>query len=374
MASFIASLSLFVLILSNGCFTLPIVDEQLWTSTFLPLNHDLTTDSVFNLRFVPENETNVLPDLEIKRSSDEHMGFEASTSLPGLWEANVVRASRTFDELSTSQPWTFTNERSRTDVHQDLLFPTVEPTTQVDNFERRSLNSEFENGTETGNDKQQMQVELTTNVMPSFVSTSSVVVPQVYVLKSSTSTSTEKYTGLLKDENEHVQEEEQVQPKKFIKTVRKPASTPAPEEELEQSTKPMKTLRKPVTTPAPEDEHEHVHEEEPEQSTKPMKTLRKPVPKPEVKPSRKITTQSEVESDEDSKESGARTAVFDQEALNKVSNVPNDFMVLDENNDFSVTVQSVDKISTSTMKNIKEKKPLNQGEESSHSEEKESDH
>jgi len=136
----------------------------------------------------------------------------------------------------------------------------------------------------------------------------------------------------------------------------------------------MKTLRKPVTTPAPEDEHEHVHEEEPEQSTKPMKTLRKPVPKPEVKPSRKITTQSEVESDEDSKESGARTAVFDQEALNKVSNVPNDFMVLDENNDFSVTVQSVDKISTSTMKNIKEKKPLNQGEESSHSEEKESDH
>ncbi len=50
MTSFISSLLLVILILANGCFTLPVVgDEQSSSSTFSSLNDDLTTEKVFNL-------------------------------------------------------------------------------------------------------------------------------------------------------------------------------------------------------------------------------------------------------------------------------------------------------------------------------------
>jgi len=50
MASFIPTLSLFILVLFNSYFTLPIVDEQLSSSTFPLLNDDLTTEHKVNVR------------------------------------------------------------------------------------------------------------------------------------------------------------------------------------------------------------------------------------------------------------------------------------------------------------------------------------
>jgi hypothetical protein len=49
MASFISALSLFILILSHGCFTLPIINQQLSSSTS---NNDLTTEQALNLRVI----------------------------------------------------------------------------------------------------------------------------------------------------------------------------------------------------------------------------------------------------------------------------------------------------------------------------------
>ncbi len=50
MASFISALALFILVLSNGCFTLPILDEQVFSSTYSSVNDDVTTGETFNLR------------------------------------------------------------------------------------------------------------------------------------------------------------------------------------------------------------------------------------------------------------------------------------------------------------------------------------
>jgi len=286
MSSFISALSLFILILSNGYLTLPINNEQLWNSTFSSLNN-LTNEQKFNLRLVSENEISVFPHLDKNHPSDEHIGFEISTPVNNLSEENEARAPRTLDDfftseptittekyfndkrdyddsfLTSSEPTTYTTEQSHSDKrdYDDLSFTTDEPTTQTAVLERRTFTDELE--TET--DKREIQVELTTNDILLFTSTSSAVAPELYTTELLTSTSTEKYTGLLKYENEHHEEEEH---------------------EQEQSTKYMKTLRK---------------------TTKISKI------------------QSEDQSEEDSKEPTAPIAVFDQEALNKIPHVPSDF-------------------------------------------------
>jgi len=331
MVPFISALSLFVLILSNGCFTLPIVDEQFSSSTFSSLNDDLTTEQALSLRLVSDDETSVLPDMDKKYLSDEHMGFQMSTSVNSLLEENASRASRMFDEFSTSEPMTFTTEQSSTDKNEqdDLLFTTIEPITQVNEFERRSFNNEFLNETEVENKQQKIQVDFTTSDTLSFTSTSSSVAPELYTStwssvapklytsELSTSTSTQKYIGLLKDEDEN--ENEQVQ------------------------------------------------------TTKYMRYQRKQTPKSRVLSAKKSNIQLKDKlEEEDSTETTVPTAFFDQEALNKIANVPNDFMVLDESNDIVVTGLPSN-FSTTIMNTTNEAILLNQGEEPSHSEEKESD-
>lgn len=264
MASFISTLSLLILVLANGYFTLPVVDRPLSSSTFSSLHDGLTTERARNLRLVKD---------------------DAST------------------ESFTSEPSTFITEESHTDKSGE-----------IDVLSTTSHNTESETG------KREIQVESTTNNMLSFSSTSSSVAPQLYTSEpstsTSTSTSTKKYTGLLQDDKE-----------------------------IE---KPIKTLRKGTLKPKESDEDSK------ELSTK------------------KSKFQSKDKSDEDSKESPARTAVFDQDSLKKFSNVPNDVMMLDESNDLVVTGLP-NKLSTTTKENTKEQKPLNQGEESSHIEEKKSD-
>jgi hypothetical protein len=89
----------------------------------------------------------------------------------------------------------------------------------------------------------------------------------------------------------------------------------------------------------------------------------------------KVDVEDKSEEKEDPKESTDTTAVFDPQALDKVSNISNDFLILDENNDL-VVIGVPNRIfkRTKTHKKEEEAKPLNQGEESSHSEEKESHH
>jgi len=74
-------------------------------------------------------------------------------------------------------------------------------------------------------------------------------------------------------------------------------------------------------------------------------------------------------------------ALFDQGALGRVSNYPKEYMMLDENHDFVVTLPP-ETSPTATLehkvqqnqKQIQHPKPLEQGEKPSHIEEKESSH
>lgn len=303
MASFISALSLFILILSHGCFTLPIINQQLSSSTS---NNDLTTEQALNLRLVADDETDVLPDTEKKNFNDEHIGFQISTSANGLSEEKTTQEIHTLNQFSTSKSTIYTNEQSSNDNHDHLSFPTVEPIIQIVELQQQP----FINDLETKNDKQETEIELTTSDLILFPSTSSSVVPklsksssssvapQIFTSQSSTSSSksTEKYSDLLKDDNEH-------------------------DHDQEQTTKTIKTKTK-----------------------------------SEIQP--------KVQLEENSKESTVPTAVFDQEALKKIVNIPNDYLILDENNDIVVTGLP-SRISTSTMKNKNEQKSLNQGKESS---------
>lgn len=315
MASFISTLSLFILVLSQSCFTLPIINQQLLSLTS---NNDLTTEQAFNLRLVADDETDVLPNTEKISFNDEHIGFQISTSANGLSEEKTRQEIHTLNEFSTSKSSIYTTEQSSNDKynnHDYSSFPTIESITQAVELQQQA----FINDLETKNDKQEPEIELTTidmilfpstssSVAPKFSkSSSSSVAPQIFTSQSSTSSSksTEKYPDLLKDDNEH-------------------------DHDQEQTTKSIKTQKK-------------------------------------------FEIKAKVQLEEDSKESTVPTAVFDQEALKKIVNIPNDYLILDENNDIVVTGLP-SQMFTSTMKTKNEQKSLNQGKESSQSKEKESNH
>jgi hypothetical protein len=218
---------------------------------------------------------------------------------------------------------------------------------------------------------------------------------------SSSSSSTEKYIGHLKDENKYDEEYEpstkptKIQRKSGVSTTTKPKINLEDEsEEYEPSTKSTKIQRKSgvTSTKKPkvnlEDESEEYEpstkstkiqrkssvtstkkpkinledeSEEYEPSTKSTKLQRKSGVTSTKKSKINVEDKSE-EKEEYPKESIAPIAVFDQQALDKVSNIPNDFLILDENNDLVVTGLP-NKIFTTTMahKIEEEEKPLNQG-------------
>jgi hypothetical protein len=412
MASFISSLLFVILILANGCFTLPVGDEQSSSSTFSSLNDDLTTEKVFNLSLVSDVEQTTVPNIEPttlsdveqttvpnieqttvsdveqttvpyiepKQPVDQHAQFEISTSTDNLLAEKAFQASSTYDQFSTSEPFTSTIQDSLTDksVQNELLLTTVESITETVEHALRSLNSDSENevepqagqgqydnslsnkyepnaqggefesqnrenNSEERHNKRAKQVELTTSFMPSFTSTSSAIAPELYTSESSTSTSTstssstststssstssstpsststKKYIGLLTDEEQHGgEEEQQQQPKKPIRTqIRR------------------KSQKKLTTT---------------------------------IKPK----LESEDQPEEDSKEPFIPIAVYQQDTLKTVVNVPNDFLILEENDGIIVT-DFPSKLSQVTTENPSQPKPLNQGKKSTQPEEKKSD-
>jgi hypothetical protein len=206
MASLISTFPLFILILINGCFTLPIDNEHISSSTFSSLNTDLTTERIFNLR-ASDDETSALPNVEIKQPSEKNNEYEMSTTVDGLKEENAFRPPRTFEKFSNSEPLTITTEQS----HTDLLFSTVESITQTSEFEPRNIKTGLDTESELSDDMdpREMQVEFTTDDLPSFTSAPSTVSGGFD--KSKSSTSTKKHIRFLKDEDEQ-------QSEKFLKT------------------------------------------------------------------------------------------------------------------------------------------------------------
>jgi hypothetical protein len=276
MASFISALSLLLVVLASNCFTLPI-DQSLSNSSF---NNESTVGHPSTLRLVTDAEKSKLPNLDIKHPLNQHVEVEITTPADKLTKENVMRASRTFDELFKS-----------TTVQSKV---TEEPQLEI-----RDIPAEFENITKPKIVKEEIKVELTTTDLPSLISSSSTITPVFTTLE----TSTNKYTGFLEEDEE---------PNKYTK-IRK--------EQVKSKLPPTKV---------PVDETEEI-----------------------------------------SKDSTIPTALFDEQALKKVSNIPNDFLQLDEKNDLVVT-DLPNKYSTTT-EEYKEKPLLNQGKKSSHTEEKKPD-
>jgi len=277
---------------------------------------------------------------EHKKPTGEYMGLEMTTSGDGSAE-NGARVLRVFHPSFDFDQSKFTTEKSSTKPHEfkDLPFDTAETFTHGTEHERRGAKSEDddENETETDTDvestdkselehgKRDVTVESSTSFIPSFTST---VPPQLYTSESSTTstlapqsstleTSTKKYVGLLKD---HEESSESQETKKLIK-------------------------KQPIK---PEDKSEEV---------------------PKLKPLGKPT----FPSTEDSNESRIPTLLNDEDALKQVSTPRNGVMVLDENNDLVVT-NLPNKFSKTNKENEQPRKPLNQGEKSSQSEEEKSNH
>jgi len=298
MTSFISTLSLLVLVLATGCFTLPVTEEPFSSSTYSSLIDDLTTDKnnemgTVNTRLVPDEETTESLKVHSERLLNEKSDVETSSRfLSEELEENTSRALHTFNDLSTLEPLELTTENSVSDIEHDerdsddSLFTTAESVTEVNEHRLRNVTSEDE--TEDYHDKREPQLELTTSYMPSFTSTSSAVAPQLYTSESSTST--EIYIGLLKDETD-----EEKEPKKDVKIGRKPIS------------------------------------------------------KHKVSTTTKKTKDS---SEEDSKELNVAVAQLDQQALDQVSNVPSEILILEETVEiFTVLPEN---LSTTTIKDDNE--------------------
>jgi hypothetical protein len=460
MASFISALSLFVLVLATGCFAFPVNDEQ-FSSTITPsfIDHFTTGKTVistpqsFDLRLVPDEETTDLPTFPSQKDLQQHFRFESSTPVHNQeLEENFTQTPRSFDELSTSASYTHTTQGSDSKLeHSERSFDdfssTIESSTQLSEHHLRSIKDDEDENESNKLSEREFQLELTTSYMPSFTSTSSVVDPKFYTSESSTvfsqsqtsepSTSTTKYTGLLKDEpeeepkeglrteeepkeslktEEETTEEEtteglktEEEPKESLKTEEEPKESLKTEEEPkeslkteEETTEGLKTEEEPKDNLKTEEEPKESlkteeetteglkTEEEPkeslkteEETTEGLKTEEEPqkdvLPETEskVKGSKSIVRKDENVKEDDSKESKFPTAQLDQKALDGVSNIPNDFMHIDEDN--SVVTRRPEKFSTTTMENEKEpehkaeKIPLDQGEKSSFNKEKESD-
>jgi hypothetical protein len=234
MTTFTSALSLLVLLLATGCFTLPVIQDKISGSTISPLN-DFTTSKTnvnevvsFHMRLVPDEETSDLPELPAERSLTNEFFTPTSTfaNIPTSKD-HFFRASREFDDLHLSEPFLFTTEHS---FHErgdyEPILPNIESNTGATEHERRSVTMEDESESES--DKRDF-LELTTSYMPSFTSTSSAVAPKLYTSELTT----EKYIGHLKDEP-------QVEKVKGSKTFTKPEVHS--EEDSKESTIPMAQL------------------------------------------------------------------------------------------------------------------------------------
>lgn len=218
MASFISVISLFILVLANGCLTLPVNDDQ-YSSTLSPsFKEELTTGQTIidvphtvDVRLVSDPETTDLPKFPSEQELKRHFLYESATTADiRVSEEKFEHATHTFNKLATSEPYYMTTES--TEHHLGVV----------------TLENEI-NDHNSGIHKRDIPVELTTISMPSFTSTSSVVSPHFYTSESSNvvpqhqptlepPTSTKKYTGLLVDDKEEPKEDSEPSKVKVVET------------------------------------------------------------------------------------------------------------------------------------------------------------
>jgi len=106
---------------------------------------------------VSDVEETTVPNIEPKQPVDEHAEFEISTSTDNLLAEKAFQASSTYDQFTTSEPFTSTIQGSLTDarVQNEFLLTTVESITETVEHALRSLNNDSENEVEpeAGNDQ-----------------------------------------------------------------------------------------------------------------------------------------------------------------------------------------------------------------------------
>jgi hypothetical protein len=189
MALFISGLSLFILVLFNSCFALPLVDEQLSSSTFSSMGDDLTTKKLFNLPWVSDNENSTSSNMDKKYLSSEHPEFDVTTSVHNSSEENILQVLRKFDELFPSETTKFTPKQSST---------TITTTTELPELGKRVTESEeepeevTESEPESNHNERDITVEFPKNNTLLSTSTSSNFVPELSTLGLSISSSTKK--------------------------------------------------------------------------------------------------------------------------------------------------------------------------------------
>lgn len=370
MASFLSTFSIFLLVLFNGFFAIPI-DEQY--SSISPFEHSYNTESAFNTRAFPVIETSPLVDVE-----HQHMDYNISIPVYNSTEEQNLQSMRGLQEILNSSSLAFIQEQlattdaynsnefvsstfeSTTDFHQhseryqdEQFSSTIEPTTESLTHVLRGINMDFDNDTETEQLSTSERSTVEVEIAPKHA-----VKPK---RKSEGKPEPKPKSGV---EHEH-----EVEPK------------PEPEAEPEQPVKPKAksgaaraVKSKPQSIPKAKskvDSESEQHEDEPHPEhaeEKPMKGMES---EDEVTPKRRpITPAYDETQTENSKEGSFPIAMFDQDALKNVSYPLNNVLVLDENNNLNVT-DIPRRFSTSTMSNSEEAK-LNQGEEPVHTEEKES--
>jgi hypothetical protein len=384
MTSVIPAFSLFVLVLASGCFTLPIVD---WSSTLSSFGDDVTTEKIF--------VSDSTPELELRRLSNEYRGFNMPTSTENKLPEDFSQVSYMAHEHSASERFTIEPTTERIVVpkrdakdsyavdepipserfshtltekvgaadsyavdesipserfehhptvegfvfperaHDDFLMTTEESATEVFDHVTRSsemdlkMNSEFKPMKRAFDDASfgtTEQTHLKTDFTTEFIKS-----------KMDMESTTEFIKSKMDMESTTA----------FMTTF---TSTIAPEfytTKLYPSTF-TSTMSTEKFTGHLDDEVEH---------EKPKKTYKKSKDVDESK-----TKTTKVESEDDSH---IREAVYDQSALDKLTRVPNDLMILDAKNDV-ITHASI-KLTTDVMKNETTEKMLNQGKESSHS-------
>ncbi|UJR29949.1 hypothetical protein I4U23_017496 [Adineta vaga] len=302
MASYISALSLVILVLISGCFTLPITDSEFSELTTSPFAIDLTTEKSFNLRTVVGDEIATTPFSDIKRSENEEIFLETTpdstistevkrslsehdnidvTTVGVEFEStsDVSRQERMDQGYPTEGSFTYmgTTEESIKQKREteDSSIPTYEQTTEIldtithgheGDHEKRELKDEGSNDSEK-------QSQFTTGSIPLFTSTSSAVAPELYTLEptdfTSIQTSTRKYVGSFEDVEEE-NEEHKTHDKHDKEESRKPSRKPEKEEERKDTEVEDEKHR--------EEEHEPEHKFEDEVEPK-----HKHVPKPELK-------------------------------------------------------------------------------------------
>jgi len=352
MVSYISALSLFILVLINSCFTLPITENPFFDSTTSSFDIDSTTAGYFHPRTIDsdeftttqfsnmkgsENEENFMEttpastmSTDIKRSLFEHDDLEMTT-VDGQFEStsDISQQEHMNHKFSSEGSSAFmrTNEDSTKQQHEIETF-TDGQTAEFSNTV--SYEHEGQHGKREYNDE--MESQFTTEFMTLFTSTSSAAAPELYTPEStdftSVPTSTKKYVGSFRNLKQHktADEEDMEEPRK---------DDQKSEKEEEQK-----------DTQAENEGHEHDMPEEEHKSEQHRNNEEEDNQENDTK-SKHSTSQKELTEESFDGKKYAVGEYADQETLKNLQTVPSSVAFLDDSQK-AVTMQSYKGSATTT--------------------------